>query len=344
VKVVQVVKRFGLCGGMEEYAYRLTNKLSTLGVKVQVVCEQKVHEPEDKKIQISELGKSLEKPRWLSHLLFAKKVRNWAKLHADKNTIIHSHERIDCHHLTTIHSTLYNFQNKPSIPSLRNWMNEFIERRELEAAQVIIPVSSMIGDQIRIKYPDLAEKIADPVPPGVSPINATRKIFDPDSPVLGFMGKEWERKGLPKVISIWRELRKDIPNLQLCLAGFSDNEKIGLSKDEMISVQILGYLSVKEEFYSRIDILLHPAKKEAYGMVIAEALSLGIPVVCSKECGIASLQTFRGESLKEIDSIKSWCSKINQQLYSGIQYTFFNSMTWTTCVQQHLNTYKHIKL
>ena len=207
-------------------------------------------------------------------------------------------------------------------------MNEFLERRELKTAQVIIPVSSMIGDQIRIKYPDLSEKIADPVPPGVSPINAKRKIFNPDSPVLGFMGKEWERKGLPKVIDIWRELRKNIPNLQLCLAGFSINEKIGLSKDEMISVRILGYLSAKEDFYSKIDILVHPAKKEAYGMVIAEALSLGIPTICSKECGIASVQSFRGESLKESDAIESWCSKINQQLNSVIQYTFFNSMTW----------------
>jgi UDP-glucose:(heptosyl)LPS alpha-1,3-glucosyltransferase len=277
-------------------------------------------------------------------LIFSCKVSNWVKNNSVRGSIIHSHERISCHHVTTFHTTLYNFERKSNLPSLRNSVNEFLEKRELNNTQVIIPVSSMIGDQIRIKYPDLAEKIADPVPPGVSPINATRKIFDPASPVLGFMGKEWERKGLPKVIDIWRELRKDIPMLQLCLAGFPDNEKIGLSKDEIQSVRILGYLSAKEDFYSKIDILLHPAKKEAYGMVIAEALSLGIPTICSKECGIASLQTFRGESLKESDTIKSWCSKINQQLYSDIEYTCFNSMTWTNCVQQHLNTYKNIKL
>jgi UDP-glucose:(heptosyl)LPS alpha-1,3-glucosyltransferase len=202
----------------------------------------------------------------------------------------------------------------------------------------------MIGDQIRIKYPDLSEKIADPVPPGVSPINAKRKIFDPDSPVLGFMGKEWERKGLPKVIDIWRELRKHIPNLQLCLAGFSINEKIGLSKDEMISVRILGYLSAKEDFYNKIDILVHPAKKEAYGMVIAEALSLGIPVVCSKECGIASHKEFRGESLNESDSVKSWCTKITYQLYSDIQDSLYISRTWTNCAQEYLNIYKNTKI
>lgn len=343
MNIILVVKQFGPVGGMEEYVYQLACELINQRIPLVVLCEMNLSEEDFDKQVVIELGEGSKKPRWFSHLIFSRKVANWIKF-SGSDSIVHSHERINCHHATTIHSTLYNFQNKPIIPSLRNWMNEFLERRELETAQVIIPVSSMIGDQIRIKYPGLAEKIADPVPPGVSPINATRKIFDPDSPVLGFMGKEWERKGLPKVISIWRELRKNIPNLQLCLAGFSGNEKIGLSKDEMLTVRILGYLSAKEDFYSKIDILVHPAKKEAYGMVIAEALSLGIPVVCSKECGIASLQTFMGESLKESDSIKSWCSKINQQLYSGVEHTFFNSMTWTTCVQQHLNTYKHIKL
>ena len=46
-------------------------------------------------------------------------------------------------------------------------------------------------------------------------------------------------------------------------------------------------MSRKEDFYEKIDILLHPAQREAYGMVIAEALSVGIPIVCSSECGVS---------------------------------------------------------
>ena len=99
MRVVQVVKRFGLCGGMEEYAYRLTCELSKLGVKVHVVCEEKVSEPEVGTIEIVQLGKSLRKPRWLSHIIFAKKVGNWAIKNTEKDTIIHSHERINQHHL-----------------------------------------------------------------------------------------------------------------------------------------------------------------------------------------------------------------------------------------------------
>ena len=121
---------------MEEYAYRLTCELSRIGVKVYVVCEEKIDEPEDGTIEIVQLGKSLRKPRWLSHLIFAKKVRNWVMINAGQNTIIHSHERINCHQVTTIHTTLYNFPPKRKFPSLRNYLNEHIESRELNCASI----------------------------------------------------------------------------------------------------------------------------------------------------------------------------------------------------------------
>ena len=294
---------------MEEYAYRLTNKLSSLGVKVQVVCEEKVHEPEDKKVQISELGKSLEKPRWLSHLLFAKKVRNWAKLHADKNTIIHSHERIDCHHLTTIHSTLYNFPSKRKLPSLRNYFNENIEGRELNSSSVqkIVPVSKLIAEQIETKYAGVSHRLTPPISPGVSPINVVKKKLEPESPVIGFMGKEWKRKGLPKVIEIWRELRKEYPLARLCLAGFPIDEPTGISGDELMFADILGHVGRKEDFYEKIDILVHPAQREAFGMVVAESLSIGIPVLCSKETGASDLLNLE-YTLNSEDDIGLWCN------------------------------------
>ena len=131
----------------------------------------------------------------------------------DKDTIIHSHERIDCHHVTTIHSTLYNFPPKQNFPSFRNYCNEHIEHRELNCASVqkIVPVSGLITNQIAEKYSSARHKLAPPIPPGVSDLNMIKKEYVSEVPVIGFMGKEWKRKGLPKVIEIWRELRKEMP-------------------------------------------------------------------------------------------------------------------------------------
>ena len=306
MKVVQVVKRFGLCGGMEEYAYRLANELCILGVKVKVVCEEKLKNPKESNIETFELGKSLKKPRWLSHLIFAKKVRSWVIKNADKNTIVHSHERIDCHHVTTIHSTLYNFPPKRKFPSFRNYCNEYIEHRELNCASVqkIVPVSGLITNQISEKYTKTRHKLVSPIPPGVSPLNTKKKEFDPEVPVIGFMGKEWKRKGLPKVIEIWRELRKEMPLARLCLAGFSTNEPIGILEDELKFVDLLGYVKRKEDFYEKIDLLLHPANKEAYGMVIAEASNMKIPVLCSDHCGAAyhNLRSVHSTNLKKTNT------------------------------------------
>jgi len=316
LKVIQVVKRFGLCGGMEEYAYRLTCELSRIGVKVHVICEEKIDEPEDGTIEIFQMGKSILKPRWLSHLLFAKKVRDWSINNAEKDIIIHSHERIDCHHITTIHSTLYNFPKKRKIPTIRNYFNEYIERRELSSRNVkfIVPVSLLISNQIAIKYPDVTQDFTTAITPGLSKINARRKSFNQDTPVIGFMGREWKRKGLLKVIELWRELRKENTSAKLCLAGFSTDADIGLQEEELSSVKILGYVKRKETFFEQIDILVHPAQKEAFGMVIAEALSIGIPVLCSSESGASELLDPKKNSLSCGDPISAWHNELKKEL------------------------------
>lgn len=348
MKILLIVKRFGLCGGMEEYVYRLSHELIERNVPVSVLCEKIMTSPKNLGIRLFELGEGLKKPRWLSHLFFARKVNLWVTKENNSEYIIHSHERIKSHHITTIHSTLFNFpRGKFNFPSFRKLMNEYIEKRELTSNKVkcIVPVSQVISDQISQKYPHLTSKINKPVHPGVTPLNIEKKKYNPDQPVLGFMGTEWKRKGLPKVINIWRAVRKQIPTAQLCLAGFPVDEKIGLLEDEMKFVQILGYIKEKEDFFGRIDILLHPAKKEAFGMVIAEALSLGIPAVCSKECGISSsINKLNMFTLSESDENNDWVNLILKLLN---QYDFVKppcelDFPWTNVSEKMLEIYSSI--
>tara|TARA_Y100000588_G_C14249068_1_gene922727 strand:- start:874 stop:1923 length:1050 start_codon:yes stop_codon:yes gene_type:complete len=288
VEIIQVVKRFGLCGGMEEYVFQLSKEFCKMGIVVKVLCETQVG-LSDERIEVVQLGQALKKPRWYSHLSFARKVQGWASNNQNKEQIIHSHERIDCHNVTTIHSTLFNFPKKRALPSIRSFMNHRIEQKEALSPTVkaVVPVSEVISQQLRGKYPNCAKNLKAPICPGVSSININKKIFNPELPVIGFIGKEWKRKGLSIVIEIWRLLRKEIPKIRLCLAGFPEDEKLELREEEQEQehVDILGYIENKESFYGQIDLLLHPAKQEAYGMVIAEALSVGIPVICSSECG-----------------------------------------------------------
>lgn len=331
---------------MEEYAYRLSHELNKIGIDVSVVCERKINNPLDTEIPIYELGETRKNPRWWSHLQFAKRVREWTRDQCIPNTLIHSHERIDCHNVTTTHSTLFNFPRTLALPSLRAFMNQRIERKEILSPTVkaIVPVSELIFKQIKEKYPQSRDFIQKPIHPGVASMNLKIKAFNPSIPVIGFMGKEWKRKGLPKVIEIWRELREEIPLIKLCLAGFDALEKIGLEDHEKANIKILGYVKNKESFYQKIDLLLHPAKLEAFGMIVPEALSLGIPVLSSKETGASSINPESRNVISCTEPVNTWvkhATGILNKLSDGIRPSYYPK-SWAEVANSYIKIYQEL--
>ena len=124
------------------------------------------------------------------------------------------------------------------------------------------------------------------------------------------------------MIEIWRELREEIPLIKLCLAGFDKLEKIGLKDHEKAYIEILGYVKNKESFYQKIDLLLHPAKLEAFGMIVPEALSLGIPVLSSKETGASSINPELQNVISCKEPVNTWAKHtrdILNKLSDGIR-------------------------
>ena len=343
-QIVQVVKRFGPCGGMEEYVFQLSKELVSAGLNVLVLCEKKVSCPKHIEFDVIELGSSIRKPRWLSHLIFSHKVRHWIDNTPLSGRIIHSHERISCQHVTTIHSTLFNFPPR-GLPSFRKFINEWLESNEITKSTVkaVVPVSRIIKDQIKLKYYKFAEKVQNPIVPGIdeelglNPSRTEREII-----TIGFLGQEWRRKGLPKVLNIWRELRASGLKMKLILAGFDKNEDIGISENEKDDIQLLGWISDKLKFYSKVDLLIHPAKREAFGMVIAEALSLKIPVICSTQCG-ASVYEQKGALtvLDESAPISDWVKEVNSILEQK-EPNFPQITNWRSIASQYINLYRNI--
>ena len=344
MEIVKVVKRYGLCGGMEEYAYRLSHELLERGASVTILTEREMTKPKDPAIKIVRVQASPIKPRWLSHLLFSRKISEWAKRNPSEKRIIHSHERIACHEITTIHSTLFNFPRK-GLPGLRKYMNEYLERRELLAPSVkkIVPVSGIIEGQIKAKHPDTSSVVSLPIAPGVSEIKAKLKSFDPQKPIIGFIGKEWRRKGLLKVIAVWRKLRNHHPMAKLCLAGFPPSEEIGLSSEEKKHVRVLGWTERKSDFFEQIDLLLHPARIEAYGMVIAEAMSLGIPVACSNQCGASKdVSSDYGKTLDYDATDSEWADCVNSVLSAARPEKPFQR-SWKDACLEYCKIYQELK-
>jgi hypothetical protein len=56
MNVLIVVKRFGLCGGMEEYVYRLTHEIVRKNVNITILCEKSTATQKDQRLKLIELG------------------------------------------------------------------------------------------------------------------------------------------------------------------------------------------------------------------------------------------------------------------------------------------------
>lgn len=347
MQIVQVVKNYGLVGGMEEYVYRLAEELSLKGVFVTVLCERKFGKASDC-VQVVELG-SHRKPHWISHFRFSAKVNRWLQQNPKQNRIVHSHERQSSHQVSTFHTTPFNFNRKRSLLhrfSPRHLLFERLEKREIVGFEVkaVVPVSSNLGHMLKIKHPYARERITPPIHPGVALDglnNVIRKTVPIDGGIIGFMGKEWERKGLGQAISIWRELKKERPKLAIRIAGVSSDEIIHLFGKNEHDYEVLGLIKDKEGFFRSIDLLLHPAKKEAFGMVVSEAMTSGVPVLCSTECGAAELvdEDF-GIQLPFSASIKEWYAAASAILKDSYPKKTF-SRPWYQVATEYLKIYKN---
>ncbi len=326
---------------MERYVWELTLSLRDMGVPVTVVC-QRCFAEKPVGIHVVELGETIERPRWIAALIFSYRVSHWFKQHPLQDTIVHSHERVNVHHVTTMHGPPFaNVRDKPwwKRASLRVATHLFLEKRELQVPQKIVPNSPIIKEQLSFYYPELAHKLTLPIVPGVIP-NALRaaRIVSSDGGVVGFVGKEWKRKGLAFAAEIVKELRQARPNLHFIVIGpDSKSNAKALFAEWQGGYELSGWS--KHARYAEFDVLLHPALAEPYGMVITEAMAARVPVVISDLCGAKQEVTVdAGEVLSLRLTVKQWAAAVNRQLTRTTEPTAFRR-DWSDVAEESLKIY-----
>jgi len=302
---------------MERYVWELTVQLQKLGHRITVVCERcHVNKPDG--IAVYELGEIAHRPRWLSAFRFDRRLKNWLEENPQKDTIINSHERISHHDITTFHGSIFAaVREKPwwQLISLRIAMNLYLERRELSVAKYIVPNSQMTKQRLTEYYPEFAHKLTEPIAPGVDsyPIRDTRTISSSGG-VIGFVGKEWKRKGLVLAIAIVEKLRHIRPDLLFIVKGPDPQDVKHLFANWDLGGYFLKNWGDDVDF-TEFDVLIHPARSEPYGMVISEAMAAQVPVVISKACGaVVDVSTESGIALPLEAPIEEWVNAINSQL------------------------------
>lgn len=345
MKIIHIVRRYGPVGGMERYVWETTHELLKLGHEVQVICEVCFGETAHG-IAVHELGRMHYRPRWLYYWRFGRRVQAWLKAHPQPGWLIHSNERVGVHDVTTFHGPPFAaVRDKPwwKKVSIRVAMQLWMERRELRVARAIVPNSEIIAKQLAHYYPEYAHKLTAPIVPGVVPgIMRPARAVPPDGGIIGFVGREWQRKGLPLAVKIVEQLRKQRPKLELWVVGPEPREIEHLFKNWQGGYRLLGWRADNAHF-EKIDVLLHPAKAEPYGMVISEAMAARVPVVVSDLCGAAAQVTEgRGEVLSLQASASEWTAAVERQLARSEPVSGF-VRGWDVVASEFVAVYERIR-
>jgi len=156
-----------------------------------------------------------------------------------------------------------------------------------------------------------------------------------------FVGWEWQRKGLPQAMEIVAALRRTRPNLELWVVGPVPAEVEPLFAGWQGGYRLLGWRE-DNDYFSEVDVLLHPARAEPYGMVISEAMAARVPVIISDVCGAAEHVTADAGSVLPLSApIELWAGALEQQLSRSDSVPPFDR-SWGRVAQEYEVIYQQI--
>lgn len=119
---------------------------------------------------------------------------------------------------------------------------------------------------------------------------ANEKEFD-----LIFVGRLCREKDPVRFIRIVSQLRKQIPCIKVVMLGDGALKKDCMEVIEKLdlnnTIEMKGFVREPEEYYSKAKVLCLTSQWEGFGLVIFEALSNALPVVCTQVGGTVDLVT-----------------------------------------------------
>jgi glycosyltransferase involved in cell wall biosynthesis len=123
--------------------------------------------------------------------------------------------------------------------------------------------------------------------PAFAAIAATRGPHPPPEAFL-FVGRLVHDKAIDVLAAAYARYRSQVPRpWPLLVAGVGPDESLLAGRD---GVEMLGFVppDALTGVYARAGCLVLPSRLEPWGVAIHEAVSAGLPVVCSRACGAAS--------------------------------------------------------
>lgn len=183
-----------------------------------------------------------------------------------------------------------------------NQMIYDIERRGMHAAQKIIAVSYLTRNIIITRYGVLGEKV-EVVYNGVEQngnghsLSFNKIGIQSDEKIVLFLGRITMQKGPEYFLMAARKVLEEVENVKFVMAGSGDmmHHIIEMAAQMGIGHKVLftGFLRGKDvqKIYQMADLYVMPSVSEPFGIAPLEALNHDVPVLISKQSGVAEVLT-----------------------------------------------------
>jgi glycosyltransferase involved in cell wall biosynthesis len=211
-----------------------------------------------------------------------------------------------------VHALDYDRSGKKS----DSWLFD-LEKEGMQIADLVIAVSNYHKKIMVKEYGIKASKIKV-IHHGVSELTASDYKAPFHENIILFCGRLSLQKGAATFINIAEELLKKEQNLRFVVTGQGElmEEMIASATEKTIldKIHFTGHLPQKDVFaiMKASQVMVMPSLSEPFGLSALEAASLELPIVLSKNCGVA-------EVLKEVpkltkNDLKGYVSAIREIL------------------------------
>lgn len=173
-----------------------------------------------------------------------------------------------------------------------------ISRKECDGVTAVIAPSSAMKQAL------LAYGVSRPIhiiPTGLNlsdfahcdgPAFRARHAISPERPVMAYVGRVAFEKNLDFLLRVTEQVRQSLPDVLLVIAGEgparASLERTVSKRKLANNVRFVGYLERRTELpgcYCAADAFVFASKTETQGLVLLEAMALGVPVVGLAEMG-----------------------------------------------------------
>ncbi|MEE8167949.1 MAG: glycosyltransferase [Candidatus Hydrothermarchaeales archaeon] len=170
----------------------------------------------------------------------------------------------------------------------RNSLARPFVRFTLKSADAVIAVSNFLkGETSKL---GVAEEKIQVVYNGL-PVGkeVQKESLNIEGTIIAYIGSLVPQKGVDVLLQAFENVKREIPEAKLVIVGEGREEKKLLRLARKIGLLDVYFLGQRDDLNSVLEgssLLVLPSREEGFGMILLEAMHMGVPVVASRTGGI----------------------------------------------------------